>query len=1216
MRFIAAHLSPCRPLLLALTVLVPGFTALAAEPSGPVLQTPEKLRGTRNDIGGTIGNSLVIAVPRKIDKLGVFDAGGDGLKNPHEVGIWELLSGKLVVSATVPAGTEGELIEGFRYVKLSEPVELKGRYRIGALMVAGGDAFPDSVSGYEGVFLGGEGARLDEFASVFTRGDTLAPPAQDAGEGPGGWTGAARWAAANAYTTPVEPPTAEPDPAITPRIELVAEFTEKTRYALFDSGERVSLWIRVTGRRLGPDNLLWSVTDWKGDLVDQGTIPVPMPAEAELPGYPSPTFRNEFNEWQETLPLREIPPWKTILRLPDYGAGYFAVRLKLQKAGVTLPRLGSRPEGMVSYAVQPPIERLPLKYVDDSRFGAQGYATVASGEVARGNMVAPLYPAMGLRWVYGQRWFVSLERGYQPTLEKAARLWRDESDAGLCLLLSCITIPLHMQAAPPGQRSVSYSTYPPKDFDAWGKFIGKVARERAMVKQAGLFPTQKYNYYEIHWEPCGHYKGTDDDFMRMYEVAWKAIHDNDPGGRLLGPVSSMPGISRPMRLFEERLGPLGPDNRHVDGVSYHAYAAWPDRSMRAETRRLVAGARRYLKPGAKIVMTEVGTRDVEDWPRHPAPLRAQMANNLRMHLITLGEGVDTTFFFHLRDGDYGLFYNLTDQFPPFDATHLSPKPVGAAFAAATRLLEGTRTLGPLDFLGDDILCYTFQRGDQILAALWAADAAGSCEEPPRPVRVPVGAESVTFFDPMGNARQIKCENGYATIQVGAEPVYLLGLAPVVAPESTVTLAPGEAIPPEWMAAAPAEWALFQAGREVPLQLADGQTRLPLDIGGGEWLLSARQAGTGAWLGGAVIQVQPPFTLEAGPVDDTQEVKRVFTVANTSGQALNGRFEIRAVQPKNWASQVAEPPLVPEPGVAPLYTQALELLPGQSRTIEVEPAGLVAPSAKGVRLLAQFTDAYGRLRRVKAGASKGAVERCHAIPVVSPPTIDGDLRDWTLELFRTVDTRVDSRGGTWQDPADLSFRYAIQYDRDALYLAVKARDQSHVPHDPKGHYRRDYWEEDSLQVVLGVHPFTGGAGGDRPAPGLPAAATPANLGYAFHHLFAFALTTPTGGDKDAGFVWRFEGPDPFPRGKLDPGGIRFAGRRVGDETHYEIAIPWKEMDAQFNGPPAEKQLGFGLIVNDIDIEKGFKVGRKNMWAVARDKFTYTPGDLNLGVMELE
>src|SRR5439155_1220605 len=48
-----------------------------------------------------------------ITQLGVFDSGGDGLINPHEVGLWRIgddnISSTLLASATVPAGTDAPL---------------------------------------------------------------------------------------------------------------------------------------------------------------------------------------------------------------------------------------------------------------------------------------------------------------------------------------------------------------------------------------------------------------------------------------------------------------------------------------------------------------------------------------------------------------------------------------------------------------------------------------------------------------------------------------------------------------------------------------------------------------------------------------------------------------------------------------------------------------------------------------------------------------------------------------------------------------------------------------------------------------------------------------------------------------------------------------------------------------------------------------------------
>ena len=53
-----------------------------------------------------------------VTQLGVFDEGGDGLVNSHQVGFWSF-DGTLLASATVPAGTTAPLLDGYRYVPIS-----------------------------------------------------------------------------------------------------------------------------------------------------------------------------------------------------------------------------------------------------------------------------------------------------------------------------------------------------------------------------------------------------------------------------------------------------------------------------------------------------------------------------------------------------------------------------------------------------------------------------------------------------------------------------------------------------------------------------------------------------------------------------------------------------------------------------------------------------------------------------------------------------------------------------------------------------------------------------------------------------------------------------------------------------------------------------------------------------------------------------------------
>jgi hypothetical protein len=77
-----------------------------------------------------------------ITQLGVFDSGGDGLVNPHQIGLWREQGdvGILLASATVPAGTAAPLVGGYRWVPIAPvliPVGFSALYDVAAQYSAG-----------------------------------------------------------------------------------------------------------------------------------------------------------------------------------------------------------------------------------------------------------------------------------------------------------------------------------------------------------------------------------------------------------------------------------------------------------------------------------------------------------------------------------------------------------------------------------------------------------------------------------------------------------------------------------------------------------------------------------------------------------------------------------------------------------------------------------------------------------------------------------------------------------------------------------------------------------------------------------------------------------------------------------------------------------------------------------------------------------------------
>lgn len=74
--------------------------------------------GNAGPTGTTVGWEFSTTGDLSVTSLGYFDANFDGLQASHQVGIWNS-SGLLLVSATVPSGTAGTLINQFRYVAVA-----------------------------------------------------------------------------------------------------------------------------------------------------------------------------------------------------------------------------------------------------------------------------------------------------------------------------------------------------------------------------------------------------------------------------------------------------------------------------------------------------------------------------------------------------------------------------------------------------------------------------------------------------------------------------------------------------------------------------------------------------------------------------------------------------------------------------------------------------------------------------------------------------------------------------------------------------------------------------------------------------------------------------------------------------------------------------------------------------------------------------------------
>jgi len=85
------------------------------------------------------------------------------------------------------------------------------------------------------------------------------------------------------------------------------------------------------------------------------------------------------------------------------------------------------------------------------------------------------------------------------------------------------------------------------------------------------------------------------------------------------------------------------------------------------------------------------------------------------------------------------------------------------------------------------------------------------------------------------------------------------------------------------------------------------------------------------------------------------------------------------------------------------------------------------------------------------------------------TLDGNLADWKGVLFVTVTPQngvFDLESGTTEDPADISYRFAVCHDGEALYVAVETTDNTLSLDDTRtGETHALAWQDDAVEVFI-------------------------------------------------------------------------------------------------------------------------------------------------------
>ncbi|MGV2287964.1 hypothetical protein AAHK20_04560 [Trinickia sp. YCB016] len=523
------------------------------------------------------------------------------------------------------------------------------------------------------------------------------------------------------------------------------------------------------------DTVTWSVQDALGNIKGSGTFPVASGAQTNT------------------------------LSCKSSLGGYFAVTATLANAGGTLPEAGTRPSGIATFGIMPnvssAIPTVSYAHQDQHRFGMQGFNSNAAAlsdlgisQTIDDRELSTMEPSGPNTWTPS---LSSLDSAY--TSGKVMRLVRLDG--------------IPAWASPTG--GYQDDTNAPTNMSYYQSYMQRVGTDTEADRKA-YFPNQSKNYYQVTWEP--QWVDSQANFVSMYAAVYKGLHATDPNAVVMGTTNPLVAncSTECTSGYLQTYAALGL-GQYIDGVTTHGYynagtyPAHPPELYDTDSNPAnVANAldkqmqqlrseMQTIKPNMKLWSTELGISydsNVNYGPNSPSAnqLYAQAAVAARAHLIILGEGAQVTYFFYGPDypGEvgYGSFFDIVDAQGNYGATNLSPKPEAMAFAAMTRIVDGTQTLGRLNGLPSMVYGYAFQQlsGNTVITALWthnnaqwptSAGSYSSTYSTSYSLTVDSSGASgnVTVLDMMGNASTVPYTNGVVNLTLTEAPIYVVSSNP-------------------------------------------------------------------------------------------------------------------------------------------------------------------------------------------------------------------------------------------------------------------------------------------------------------------------------------------------------------------------------------------------------------------------------------------------------
>jgi hypothetical protein len=444
------------------------------------------------------------------------------------------------------------------------------------------------------------------------------------------------------------------------------------------------------------------------------------------------------------------------MELKPHAAGELPLVLPGKRTGVFLAEVRGGEEVLtaLSYSVLPPPRDIPAE-----RSAAGGHFRLDPFHLA-------VARRMGVKWTrIHDCESITHWRTVEP--EQGRFVWHDAKvrlarEHGVRILGEFLRVPQWASSAGPGVTGHDVHQCPPRDMDEFAAYV------RATVSHY----KDDIRHWEVWNEPYhrGFWCGTAEEFATLAKVAARETHRMDPRATVVGPCAA----PSTYKWVEQAMaaGALA----GTDVFSYHGYGTFQIRGYELVRQWASAGTGQPLP----IWNTETGVtsrsfyRHLPDklvnrytnWLR-PVPYDVAAEHAVKLFVLALAGGAEC--YFH-----YWCVYEES-LLPRLSAMSIfeydgSLRPMGAAYALAVHLLDGTRGEGWIEMPGP-ALASLLRDERRAIAVLWRRGGRR-----PRTLRLPAPPEDLTARDLMGNNLPLQKGEEECLIQVSGEPLFLIAPA--------------------------------------------------------------------------------------------------------------------------------------------------------------------------------------------------------------------------------------------------------------------------------------------------------------------------------------------------------------------------------------------------------------------------------------------------------